>query len=57
MMRMSGLRIIILFYFIFVAGINKWPGKQMHSHNYRDTKPFQDQVCANFFIFQISTNI
>uniref|UniRef100_A0A7N2N2Q8 Flavin-containing monooxygenase n=1 Tax=Quercus lobata TaxID=97700 RepID=A0A7N2N2Q8_QUELO len=24
--------------------INKWPGKQMHSHNYRDPKPFQDQV-------------
>ncbi|KAM3734896.1 hypothetical protein ACB098_10G048400 [Castanea mollissima] len=27
-----------------VPGINKWPGKQMHSHNYRDPKPFQDQV-------------
>ncbi|KAM3687055.1 hypothetical protein ACJW31_10G047300 [Castanea mollissima] len=27
-----------------VPGINKWPGKQMHSHNYRDPKPFQDQI-------------
>ncbi|KAK4557925.1 hypothetical protein RGQ29_007602 [Quercus rubra] len=27
-----------------VPGINKWSGKQMHSHNYRDPKPFQDQV-------------
>ncbi|XP_057977938.1 flavin-containing monooxygenase FMO GS-OX-like 4 [Malania oleifera] len=26
-----------------IPGINKWPGKQMHSHNYRTPEPFQDQ--------------
>ncbi|KAF7828393.1 flavin-containing monooxygenase FMO GS-OX-like 4 [Senna tora] len=25
-------------------GINVWPGKQMHSHNYRTPEPFQDQI-------------
>ncbi|KAL3615578.1 hypothetical protein CASFOL_041239 [Castilleja foliolosa] len=25
-------------------GIEKWPGKQMHSHNYRVPEPFQDQI-------------
>ncbi|XP_061357804.1 flavin-containing monooxygenase FMO GS-OX-like 4 isoform X6 [Gastrolobium bilobum] len=27
-----------------IPGINAWPGKQMHSHNYRTPEPFQDQV-------------
>ncbi|TKY70848.1 Flavin-containing monooxygenase FMO GS-OX 5 [Spatholobus suberectus] len=27
-----------------VPGISAWPGKQMHSHNYRRPEPFQDQV-------------
>ena len=34
----------------FVAGINEWPGKQMHSHNYRVPEPFRDQVRARFGI-------
>ncbi|XP_063937644.1 flavin-containing monooxygenase FMO GS-OX-like 2 isoform X3 [Daucus carota subsp. sativus] len=25
-------------------GIEKWPGKQIHSHNYRNNKPFRDQI-------------
>nr|XP_023886234.1 flavin-containing monooxygenase FMO GS-OX-like 4 isoform X2 [Quercus suber] len=28
----------------YIPGINEWPGKQMHSHNYRDSEPFRDQV-------------
>lgn len=31
--------------FNFNAGIEKWPGKQIHSHNYRVPEPFRDQVC------------
>ncbi|KAK1565308.1 hypothetical protein Q3G72_023762 [Acer saccharum] len=27
-----------------IPGINSWPGKQMHSYNYRVPEPFQDQV-------------
>ncbi|XP_021901815.1 flavin-containing monooxygenase FMO GS-OX-like 4 [Carica papaya] len=27
-----------------IPGIKSWPGKQMHSHNYRVPDPFQDQV-------------
>ncbi|XVF13332.1 hypothetical protein REPUB_Repub08aG0199700 [Reevesia pubescens] len=27
-----------------ITGINLWPGKQMHSHNYRVPQPFRDQV-------------
>ncbi|GMY30066.1 flavin-containing monooxygenase FMO GS-OX-like 4 isoform X1 [Fagus crenata] len=27
-----------------IPGINEWPGKQMHSHNYRVPDPFRDQV-------------
>ncbi|KAJ7959883.1 Flavin-containing monooxygenase [Quillaja saponaria] len=27
-----------------IPGINIWPGKQMHSHNYRIPDPFKDQV-------------
>ncbi|XP_050226427.1 flavin-containing monooxygenase FMO GS-OX-like 3 isoform X2 [Mercurialis annua] len=27
-----------------IPGMNSWPGKQMHSHNYRVPEPFQDQV-------------
>ncbi|KAJ7944767.1 Flavin-containing monooxygenase [Quillaja saponaria] len=27
-----------------IPGINSWPGKQMHSHNYRIPAPFRDQV-------------
>lgn len=27
-----------------IPGMDAWPGKQMHSHNYRVPEPFQDQV-------------
>ncbi|XWS49771.1 hypothetical protein CRYUN_Cryun12cG0031200 [Craigia yunnanensis] len=27
-----------------IPGVNLWPGKQMHSHNYRIPEPFRDQV-------------
>lgn len=27
-----------------IPGINNWPGKQIHSHNYRVPEPFKDQV-------------
>ncbi|KAJ8447321.1 hypothetical protein Cgig2_013098 [Carnegiea gigantea] len=27
-----------------IPGIEKWPGKQIHSHNYRVPEPFKDQV-------------
>ncbi|XP_024030550.1 flavin-containing monooxygenase FMO GS-OX-like 4 [Morus notabilis] len=27
-----------------IPGIETWPGKQIHSHNYREPEPFQDQV-------------
>ncbi|KAL2511459.1 Flavin-containing monooxygenase FMO GS-OX-like 3 [Abeliophyllum distichum] len=27
-----------------IPGIEKWPGKQIHSHNYRVPGPFQDQI-------------
>lgn len=27
-----------------VPGIEKWPGKQIHSHNYRHPMPYEDQV-------------
>ncbi|XP_015581217.1 flavin-containing monooxygenase FMO GS-OX-like 4 isoform X3 [Ricinus communis] len=27
-----------------IPGINVWPGKQIHSHNYRTPEPFRDQV-------------
>ncbi|XP_042512302.1 flavin-containing monooxygenase FMO GS-OX-like 5 isoform X2 [Macadamia integrifolia] len=27
-----------------IPGIDSWPGKQMHSHNYRVPDPFRDQV-------------
>ncbi|KAL9663683.1 hypothetical protein QQ045_019074 [Rhodiola kirilowii] len=27
-----------------ISGIGSWPGKQMHSHNYRVPEPFRDQV-------------
>ncbi|KAK0587872.1 hypothetical protein LWI29_030259 [Acer saccharum] len=27
-----------------IPGINVWPGKQMHSHNFRIPEPFRDQV-------------
>lgn len=27
-----------------ISGIEKWPGKQLHSHNYRVPDPFQNQV-------------
>lgn len=29
-----------------LAGVDAWPGKQMHSHNYRVPEPFLDQVCV-----------
>ncbi|KAK6947601.1 Flavin monooxygenase-like, partial [Dillenia turbinata] len=28
----------------YIPGIDEWPGKQMHSHNYRVPEPFRDQV-------------
>ncbi|KAM7508779.1 hypothetical protein LguiA_019232 [Lonicera macranthoides] len=27
-----------------LPGIQKWPGKQLHSHNYRIPEPFRDQI-------------
>ncbi|XP_055810910.1 flavin-containing monooxygenase FMO GS-OX5-like [Solanum dulcamara] len=27
-----------------IPGINNWPGKQIHSHNYRVPEPFKDQI-------------
>ncbi|BAU00465.1 Flavin-containing monooxygenase FMO GS-OX-like 4 [Vigna angularis] len=27
-----------------IPGINVWPGKQLHSHNYRRPEPYQDKV-------------
>ncbi|TVU31749.1 hypothetical protein EJB05_23447, partial [Eragrostis curvula] len=27
-----------------IPGVDVWPGKQMHSHNYREPEPFLDQV-------------
>ncbi|XP_027359994.1 flavin-containing monooxygenase FMO GS-OX-like 4 isoform X1 [Abrus precatorius] len=38
--------ILVSFYLTIYLfpGINAWPGKQMHSHNYRTPEPFQDQV-------------
>ncbi|XP_010933690.3 flavin-containing monooxygenase FMO GS-OX5 [Elaeis guineensis] len=27
-----------------IAGIDRWPGKQVHSHNYRVPEPFRDQI-------------
>ncbi|KAM3281177.1 flavin-containing monooxygenase FMO GS-OX5 isoform X1 [Capsicum chacoense] len=27
-----------------IPGINNWPGKQMHSHNYRVPEPFMNQI-------------
>jgi len=29
-----------------IPGVDAWPGKQMHSHNYRVPEPFLDQVRA-----------
>ncbi|KAL6349005.1 hypothetical protein AAG906_033661 [Vitis piasezkii] len=31
-----------------IPGIDAWPGKHMHSHNYRIPEPFRDQVCCSF---------
>lgn len=30
--------------FVDFAGIDAWPGKQMHSHSYRVPEPFLNQV-------------
>ncbi|KAH8964985.1 hypothetical protein BDL97_04G093800 [Sphagnum fallax] len=38
-----------------IPGINNWPGKQMHSHNYRLAQPFTNQVQA--FGMDISRNV
>lgn len=32
------------------SGIDTWPGKQMHSHNYRLPEPFLDQVCVELIV-------
>ncbi|KAG8363395.1 hypothetical protein BUALT_Bualt19G0017900 [Buddleja alternifolia] len=28
----------------YIQGIEKWPGKQIHSHNYRVPEPFKDRI-------------
>jgi cation diffusion facilitator CzcD-associated flavoprotein CzcO len=33
-----------------IVGIDNWPGKQMHSHNYRIAQPFTNQVQALYKI-------
>ncbi|KAF9685699.1 hypothetical protein SADUNF_Sadunf03G0081400 [Salix dunnii] len=30
-----------------IAGINLWPGKQIHIHNYPTPEPFRNRGCAN----------
>ena len=44
-----------------IPGIDKWPGYQMHSHNYRMPEPFQGQVVVLIGLgptsFDISTEI
>ncbi|KAJ4841164.1 hypothetical protein Tsubulata_025050 [Turnera subulata] len=40
-----------------IPGINLWPGKQMHSHNYRSPEGYQDQVCFRFLPLDILCNI
>lgn len=38
------LEVVILILKVFYAGVDKWPGKQIHSHNYRVPKPYEDLV-------------
>ncbi|KAK6142934.1 hypothetical protein DH2020_023282 [Rehmannia glutinosa] len=33
-----------------IPGIEKWPGKQMHSHNYRVPEPFKDEAPLTMMI-------
>ncbi|XP_020890188.1 putative flavin-containing monooxygenase FMO GS-OX-like 11 isoform X2 [Arabidopsis lyrata subsp. lyrata] len=33
-----------------IPGISSWPGKEMHSHNYRTPEPFRDQFCVALVI-------
>lgn len=44
-----------------IPGVDAWPGKQMHSHNYRVPEPFLDQVVivigASASAFDISRDI
>ncbi|CAN6288828.1 unnamed protein product [Urochloa humidicola] len=44
-----------------IPGVDAWPGKQMHSHNYRVPEPFHDQVVivigASASAFDISRDI
>lgn len=44
-----------------IPGVNAWPGKQIHSHNYRVPEPFLDQVViiigASASAFDISRDI
>ena len=34
-------------------GIDAWPGRQIHSHNYRSPDPFRDLVGVNFLSLYI----
>ncbi|XP_010493787.1 PREDICTED: flavin-containing monooxygenase FMO GS-OX5-like [Camelina sativa] len=40
-----------------VPGIDSWPGKQIHSHNYRVPDPFKDQVVVVIGNFASGTDI
>jgi len=37
----------------FYTGINAWPGKQLHSHNYRRPEPYQNKVCTMLILSSI----
>lgn len=55
----TGILIVsLIFYFIFFltsfSGINLWPGKQIHSHNYRNPEPFRDQACLIFLLLYLN---
>lgn len=40
--------------YMFISGIERWPGRQLHSHNYRIPDPFQGQVLIHIksFLFR-----
>ncbi|KAJ6308296.1 hypothetical protein OIU76_017970 [Salix suchowensis] len=44
MLLLSVMDITLNLVFAQIPGISSWPGKQMHSHNYRTPEGFQDQV-------------
>ena len=42
---------LILCTCLLPEGIKKWPGKQIHSHNYRVPEPYGDQISiSNIFL-------